>query len=432
MRIEIIPVEGLPEIEAGADLAALIADRSSVRNGDVVVVTSKAVSKAEGRLVEVDPGDRERARIEWTDRETRRVVARRGDLVIAETAHGFVCAAAGVDGSNVPPDRLALLPMDPDGSAGRLRVGLKARGADAGVVVSDTFGRPWRAGQTNIAVGVAGLRPVRDHRGEKDAFGMLLEATVIAIADEVAGAAELVMGKNEGIPAAIVRGLPSEWFGSGTARELIRSAEEDLFRTGTIDLIDARRSIRSFAAREVSRDAVERAVAAAATAPAPHGSRAPRPWKVVWLRHETARGRFLDAMESAWRRDLTDDGEATEEIEARVARSRGTLGGAPVLLACFVSLSAADRYRDARRLLAEREMFLAASGASVQNLMLALTAQGIGSCWLSTSIFCSEEAAAALGLGGEWQAVGCVVAGYAVEEPPARPPVDPSAFLDIR
>ena len=432
MRIEIIPVEGLPEIGAGADLATLIADHSSVRDGDVVVVTSKAVSKAEGRLVEVDPTDRERARREWAERETVRVVARRGDLVIAETAHGFVCAHAGVDGSNVPSDRIALLPLDPDGSAERLRQGLKARGADTGIVLSDTFGRPWRAGQTNVAIGVAGLVPMRDHRGEKDAFGTTLEATVIAVADEVASAAELVMGKNDGIPVAIVRGLPAAWLGAGSAREIVRSPDEDLFRTGVIEAIEARRSVRAFAARTVPRETIERAVAAAATAPAPHGSRAALPWKYVWLRNETPRNRFLDAMEQAWRRDLADDKAPQSKIDGLIARSRTLLGGAPVLLACFVSLAAADPYTDARRLLAEREMFLSAAGASVQNLMLALNAQSVASCWLSTSIFCSDEAAGALGIGGDWQAVGCVVAGFPLEEPATRGAIDPSAFLDIR
>ncbi len=432
MRVEIVPVEGLPEISPGADLATLIADRSSVRDGDVVVVTSKVVSKAEGRLVDVDPAERERARREWTERETKRVVARRGDLVIAETAHGFVCAAAGVDGSNLPADRLALLPLDPDGSAARLREGLKRRGAEVGVVVSDTFGRPWRAGQTNVAIGVAGLRPVRDHRGDKDAFGMVLESTVIAIADEIAGAAELVMGKTDGIPVALVRGLPDGWLGDGSARELLRPADEDLFRTGGLDVISSRRSVRSFDGRAVPRDAIEHAVAAAATAPAPHGSRTARPWKVVWLRTETTRERFLDAMQTAWRRDLVDDRVPSGKIDRLLIRSRRLLGESPVLLAFFVSLAGVDAYRDARRLLAEREMFLAAAGASIQNLMLALTAQGVASCWLSTSIFCSEEAGQALGLSGDWQAVGCVAAGYPAAEPPPRGALDPGPFLDIR
>ena len=432
MRIEIIPVEDLPEIEEGTDLATLIADRSSVRDGDVLVITSKAVSKAEGRLIAVDPADRERARAEWAIRESKRIVARRDDLVIAETHHGFVCANAGVDGSNVPQDRLALLPLDPDGSAGRIRHGLKARGADAGVIISDTFGRAWRAGQTNVAIGVSGFAPVRDHRGEKDVFGALLEATVIAVADEVAAAAELVMGKNEGIPAAIVRGFPAGKLGDGTAGELVRPPEEDLFRSGTIEAITSRRSVRTFAKRDVPRAAIERAIAAAATAPAPHGSRTARPWRFVWLRSDTPRDRFLEAMQDAWRRDLDGDRMPAGKIDRIIDRSRTLLGGAPVLLACFVSLAGRDRYPDARRLLAEREMFLTAAGASIQNLMLALVAQGVASCWLSTSIFCSEESAEALALGPEWLAVGCVIAGYPSDEPPPREPLDPAPFLDVR
>ena len=432
MRIEIFPVEGLPEIEEGIDLATLIADRSTVRDGDVVVVTSKVVSKAEGRVVEVDPTERERARSEWAEREANRVVARRGDLLIAETTQGFVCANSGVDGSNLPPDRLALLPLDPDGSAVRLRDGLKARGADAGVVISDTFGRAWRAGQTNVAIGVAGLRPMRDHRGDKDTFGSLMEATQIAVADEIAAAAELVMGKTEGIPVAIVRGLSKDLFGEGSGRELIRPPEEDLFRTGAMEGIEARRSIRTFARKKVPHDAIERAVAAAATAPAPHGSRAPKPWRFVWLRNETPRTRFLAAMEDAWKRDLDTDHTPFGIIERRLARSRTLLTDAPVLLACFTSLAHTDPYPDAKRLLAEREMFIASTGSAIQNLMLALTAQGVASCWLSTSLFCSEESASALGLGPEWQAVGVVIAGYPLEEPTPRAALDPGSFLDIR
>jgi dehydro coenzyme F420 reductase / coenzyme F420-0:L-glutamate ligase / coenzyme F420-1:gamma-L-glutamate ligase len=432
MRFEVLSVDGLPEIEPGTDLATLIADRSTVRDGDVVVVTSKIVSKAEGRVVEVDPAERASARRAWAEREATRVVARRDELIITETAHGFVCANSGVDGSNLPPDRLALLPLDPDGSAARLRAGLKARGADVAVVISDTFGRAWRGGQTNVAIGVAGLKPFRDYRGDKDVFGSLMEATLIAVADEIAAAAEIVMGKTEGVPVAIVRGLPGDAFGDGTGKELLRPAEEDLFRTGTLEGLEARRSVRMFAGRAVERPAIERAVAAAATAPAPHGSRAERPWRFVWLRNETPRTRFLSAMETAWRKDLQSDRAQPDVIEHRIERSRRLLGEAPVLLACFVSLAGADRYPDAARLLAEREMFITAAGAATQNLMLALAAQGLGSCWLSTSIFCSDDAAAALGLGPEWQAVGCVIAGYPASAPPLREALDPSPFLDVR
>ena len=433
MHIEIIPVEGLPEISPGDDLAGALADRAPVRDGDVLVVTSKIVSKADGRLVEVDPLSRGEARQEWAEREARRIVARRGDLIIAETAHGFVCAAAGVDGSNLSPDRLALLPTDPDGSASRIRQTLRAeREVDVAVVVSDTFGRPWRAGQTNVAIGVAGLLPMRDHRGEKDSYGTLLEATVIAVADEIAGAAELVMGKTEEVPAAIVRGLPRDSFGIGSSRELLRAAEEDLFRTSAVDAVEGRRSIRRFDGRAVPGDILRRAVAAAATAPAPHGSRTQRPWRFVLLHSPDARASFITELARAWRRDMEADRTPEAAIARRLTRSRTLLTEAPVLLACFVGLAGSDRYSDARRILSEREMFVAAAGAAVQNLMVSLSTQGVGSCWLSTSLFCNEEAAAALGLGLDWQAVGCVIAGYSTEEPAPRPPLNASDYLDIR
>lgn len=230
MRIEILPVEGIPEVRDGDDVAELIASHATLHDGDVVVIAQKIVSKAEGRLIHVDPARREEERQRLVDQESVRVVAERGDLKIVETRHGFVCANAGVDASNVPPDRIALLPVDPDGSAERIRAGLRARaGALVGVIVSDTFGRPWRMGQTNVAIGVAGIKATRDHRGQTDSFGTPLHATLIAIADELAGAAELVMGKSDAIPVAIVRGLEGAG-GAGSARELVRPPEEDLFR----------------------------------------------------------------------------------------------------------------------------------------------------------------------------------------------------------
>lgn len=429
MRIEVLAVRGLPEIGEGDDLASLIAGRADLRDGDVLVVAQKAVSKSEGRVVEIDPREPERAA--WVRRESVRMVARRGEVIIAETPHGFVCANAGVDASNVPPGRLALLPLDPDGSAARIRERLRSiTRADVGVIVSDTFGRPWRVGQTNVAIGVAGVAPLRDHRGDKDAFGNLLEATVIAVADEIAGAAELVMGKAEGIPAALVRGTATA--GDGTVGDLIRPAAEDLFRTGAVEAVEARRSVRRFAPEPVDEEIVRRAVAAAITAPAPHGSRVPRPFRFVWLRTERARAAFTAALADAWRRDLAGDGIAAAEADRVIARSDALLGSAPVLLACFVSTAGADPYPDPRRIRAERDMFVAAAGAAIQSLMIALAAQDIGSCWVSSSLFCPDDAAAALGLGPEWIAAGCVAAGHPETPPPPRDPLPPGDALDVR
>jgi coenzyme F420-0:L-glutamate ligase/coenzyme F420-1:gamma-L-glutamate ligase len=236
VTVEILPVRGLPEIRHGDDLAALIAEAIELRPGDVVAVTQKAVSKAEGRVV---AGEKE----EWVAREARRVVARREDLVIAETRHGFVCANAGVDASNMAPGFVSLLPEDPDGSAERLRAGLVERvGRDPAVVITDTFGRPWRRGLVNVAIGCAGLPSLVDLRGTTDAHGRTLEATVVAVADEVAAAAGLVMGKAEGVPAAVLRGLHLD-APTLPARELVRPPDEDLFRWSPLEAITGRRTV---------------------------------------------------------------------------------------------------------------------------------------------------------------------------------------------
>jgi coenzyme F420-0:L-glutamate ligase / coenzyme F420-1:gamma-L-glutamate ligase len=234
VRLEVLPVEGIGEVTEGDDLGALIASAATLQDGDVVVVTQKIVSKAEGRLVAIDPERREAERTELALREAVRVVAKRGDLVITETRHGLVCANAGIDGSNVPRDRLALLPEDPDASAARIRSGLESfTGRRVAVIVSDTFGRPWRTGQTNVAIGLAGMPAIRDHIGATDPYGNVLQATEIAVADEIAAAAELVMGKIDGVPVAIVRGLGAE--GEGSANSLVRRSEDDLFRSGSSD-----------------------------------------------------------------------------------------------------------------------------------------------------------------------------------------------------
>ena len=231
MRLEIFGVERLPEIKAGDDLARLIVDAVDLVDGDVVVVTQKIVSKAEGAMAAVDPDD-PLSHKPVVERESVRVLRRRGDLIISETKHGFVCANAGVDRSNVASDQVAILPDDPDRSARRIRAGIRARsGAEVGVVVSDTFGRPWRRGVADVAIGSAGVRPILDLRGTPDALGRELQVTEVAIVDELAAAAELVMGKAEGIPVAVIRGADPAWLGTGSIHDdVIRSPAEDLFR----------------------------------------------------------------------------------------------------------------------------------------------------------------------------------------------------------
>jgi coenzyme F420-0:L-glutamate ligase/coenzyme F420-1:gamma-L-glutamate ligase len=240
--ISILPVPGLPEIGAGDDLAAIIADAAAVEDGDIVVVAHKVVSKAEGRVVrlaDVEPserarelavGERDPRELEVILRESARVVRERAPLVIAETRHGFVCASAGVDHSNAPDaGALVLLPVDPDASARRIRDGIAERtGRTVAVLVGDSFGRPFRHGTTDVAIGVAGLAPLLDLRGTTDRGGRVLRSTQVAVADALAAAADLARTKAGGVPVVIVRGL--EPAGDGTARELVIEPQRDLFR----------------------------------------------------------------------------------------------------------------------------------------------------------------------------------------------------------
>jgi len=237
--IALIPLTGIDEIEFGADLAQVLADALApakaggpdLRQGDVIVITQKVVSKAEGRIVPIDTDD-PAAKTALVEQESVRILRRRGDLIISETRHGFICANAGIDLSNVDLGTAALLPVDSDRSARRVRARLRVLfGVDVGVIISDTFGRTWRRGVTDVAIGCAGVAAVIDLRGTLDANGRELIATEVCVADELASAAELVMGKDSGIPAAIVRGVPNYWLRPASVHtEIVRPPEEDLFR----------------------------------------------------------------------------------------------------------------------------------------------------------------------------------------------------------
>lgn len=232
MSLQVTPIDGIPEVRAGDDLAALIATAApDLQHGDVVVVTQKVVSKAEGAMVRIDPDD-PRGHKAIVEEQSVRVVRRRGDLIISETRHGFICANAGVDLSNVDDGWAALLPEDGDRSARRLRDGLRAAlGVEVAVIVSDTFGRPWRRGLTDVAIGCAGIRAIVDLRGTEDSRGRVLQVTEVCVVDELAAAAELVMGKASGVAAAVVRGVDPSWLGRGeVGAEVIRPPQEDLFR----------------------------------------------------------------------------------------------------------------------------------------------------------------------------------------------------------
>ncbi len=232
MRLDIFPIEGIPEVRAGDDLGGLIADAApDLQAGDVVVVTQKVVSKAEGAMAHIDPDDPAGHKA-IVEAESVRIVRRRGDLIISETKHGFVCANAGIDLSNVEDGWAALLPEDSDRSARRLRDGIRARaGVEVAIIISDTFGRTWRRGLTDVAIGCAGIAAVLDLRGTEDAMGRELQVTEVAIVDELAATADLVMGKAKGVAAAVIRGVDPQWLRQGEVRaEIVRAPDEDLFR----------------------------------------------------------------------------------------------------------------------------------------------------------------------------------------------------------
>jgi coenzyme F420-0:L-glutamate ligase/coenzyme F420-1:gamma-L-glutamate ligase len=434
-----IGIPGLPAIEAGADLAGLIATAGAsiswpdgsagLQDGDVVVITSKVIAKSEGRVIPAD------SREEAITAEAVRVLATkrtpRGVTRIVQTRHGLVLAAAGVDASNVDAGHVVLLPVDPDASARRLRGELStATGRRLSVVITDTMGRAWRNGLTDQAIGIAGLVPLDDHAGRLDGWGRPLETTVVAIADEIAAAADLVKGKSTGIPVAVVRGAQA-WTvdedGPGAAA-VIRPPEEDLFWLGTQEAMAAgrrdavlhRRTIRAFAEQEVPQEAVQEAVAAAVTAPAPHHS---TPWRFIALHPGPARTALLDAMRQRWIDDLASLDQMTEEsIRRRVSRG-DVLRTAPVVILPFIDLAAgAHDYSDPRRQGFERDLFMAAGGAAVQNLMVSLAGQGLGSAWISSTMFCPEVVQASLGLATSMMPLGAVAIGYPVSEPAPRAP----------
>lgn len=426
--LQITALPGLPEINPGDDLARLIDDAcgslhwsdgsSGLADGDIVVVTSKVVSKAESRL------ETATSREEAIGRETVRVVATkhtpRGATRIVQNRQGLVMAAAGVDASNTPDGTVLLLPVDPDASARRLRAALASlTSRRLAVIITDTMGRAWRLGLTDHAIGVAGLQPLDDLTGTPDANGRRLEMTITATADEIAAATDLVKGKAAGIPVAVVRGLGhlvTDDDGPG-AVSMIRPIDEDLFSLGTAEAraqghreaVRLRRTVRAFDPADVDEALLDEAVTAAMAAPAPHHT---KPWTFEVMRDGARRQAVLDAMRSQWRADLRDiDGFDEESVERRVAKGL-ILDRAPVVVFAFVDLANAHHYPDEARRGYERDMFMAAGGGAVQSLMIQLAALGVGSAWISSSLFCPDVVRREFDLAPTVHALGSVAVGY--------------------
>ncbi|MCA6093671.1 coenzyme F420-0:L-glutamate ligase [Streptomyces sp. SCA3-4] len=429
---------GIPELHEGDDVAKLIAAAAftdglpGLADGDVLVVTSKILSKAEGRILRAE--DREAA----IDAETVRLVARRGTLRVVENRLGLVMAAAGVDASNTEAGTVLLLPEDPDASARRIREALRTGlGVDVGVVITDTAGRPWRKGVTDFAIGAAGVQVANDLRGDVDAHGNPLVATVVATVDELAAAGDLVKGKAGGLPVAVVRGLPhvvGDACGAGEegARWLVRPAVDDMFRLGTSEAVreavSLRRTVREFTDDPVDPGAVRRAVAAAVTAPAPHHT---TPWRFVLLETEAARVELLDAMRDAWIADLRADGRSEESIARRVRRG-DVLRKAPYLAVPCLVMDGSHDYPDARRSAAEREMFVVAAGAAVQNFLVTLAGERLGSAWVSSTMFCRDVVRRVLDLPEGWDPMGAVAIGRPAVPPAERAARGADAFVVVR
>jgi coenzyme F420-0:L-glutamate ligase/coenzyme F420-1:gamma-L-glutamate ligase len=441
--VEILPVTGLPEFRPGDDVAAAIAGAAPwLRDDDVVVVTSKVLSKSEGRIVAAptDPEERDALRRTLIDAEAVRVLARKGRTLITENAIGLIQAAAGVDGSNVDAAELALLPVDPDGSAATLRTRLhEILGVTVGVVITDTMGRAWRNGQTDAAIGAAGLAVLHGYAGAYDQFGNELLVTEVAVADEIAAAADLVKGKLTGVPVAVVRGMRLHDNGSN-GRTLVRAGEDDLFWLGTEEALTQgreegrrqaqllRRSVRQFSREPVDPAIVQDAVGEALTAPAPHHT---RPVRFVWITDHATRLRLLDRMKEQWRADLTGDGRPADSVERRVGRGQ-ILYDATELVIPFMVPDGAHTYPDTARTAAEHTMFTVAAGAAVQALLVALAVRDVGSCWIGSTIFAPDLVRAELDLPADWEPLGAVAIGHPAEPASPRDPVPTTDLLITR
>jgi coenzyme F420-0:L-glutamate ligase/coenzyme F420-1:gamma-L-glutamate ligase len=436
-----LQVFGLPtnhQFTSGDDLVAIflkaLAPDKELKDGDIIVLTSKVVAKSEGRVV-TGVYDRDEA----IQGEAKRIVATkihaRGVTTIVETHTGLILAAAGIDASNTEPGTIVLLPIDPDHSARELRDSFeRVTGRKVGIVITDTLGRAWRLGVTDHAIGAAGITVLDDLTGKPDAFNRTLEMTVVAVADEIAAASELVRPKDSLTPFALIRGLEhlvTMDHGPG-AQAIIRPTEEDLFSLGTAESIalgkqqavSARRTVKSFQQQQVPDLIVEKAIEAAATAPAPHHS---TPWRFLVLnsgdeQQHSKRNSLLDVMAQTWQQDLQAEGKTSDEIAKVIARG-DILRTAPCVVFAFMDLAAgAHTYPEVGgRNQNERDMFLVAGGAAVENFLISISAQGYGSAWISSTLFCPETVRAQLSLPESFITLGAIAIGVPAASPSQRP-----------
>jgi coenzyme F420-0:L-glutamate ligase / coenzyme F420-1:gamma-L-glutamate ligase len=433
---QLVALAGVPLVEPGDDLAdiilaALAASGEKLGDGDILVLAQKIVSKAQGRFVplaSVVPSRRAQqlaqevnkdARlVELILRESTEVVRHRSDVLIVAHRLGFVMANAGIDFSNVdqgPDDRVALLlPQSPDETCAQLRAAMfKLTSADVAVIINDSHGRAFRNGTVGVAIGVSGLQALADLRGLPDLYGRRLQVTEVALADEIASAASLLMGQaDEARPIVLARGIPRSGR-SGSAADLVRARKMDLFRDtqsdATNEVLLSRRSVRRYAPTPVSDEVVQRLLWAAICAPSAHNS---QPWRFAVLRNPAAKERLARAMGERLRADRTRDGDPSAAIEGDIARSFARITGAPLVVVVCLTMESADIYPDERRRRAEHQMAVQGTAMAIQNIQLAAHAAGLGSSIMCAPLFCPDIVCELCGIPVHWEPQALITAGY--------------------
>ncbi|MGH6789428.1 MAG: coenzyme F420-0:L-glutamate ligase [Pseudolabrys sp.] len=429
----LIALSGVPLVKPGNDLAgiilaALATSQEKLCGGDVIVIAQKIVSKSTGRIVQlasVEPSaealalarevNKDPRLVELILRESTEVIRKRRDVLVVAHRLGFIMANAGIDHSNVEQgsgdDTALLLPENPDEICSSLRTKLKAlTGADVAIVINDSHGRAFRNGTVGVAIGASGLPALTDRRGEPDLYGRRLQTTEVALADEIAAAASLLMGQgDEGRPIVIARGVPMQ-SRDGSASELIRPKSLDLFRApaGTA-LLRGRRSIRRYLQQPVSRALLETILETAACAPSAHNR---QPWRFAIVQDDDSKKRLATAMGDRLRADRTQDGDASEAIDHDVARSFARITSAPAVILVCLTMEDMDRYPDARRSSAEHQMAVQGTAMATQNLLLAAHEAGLGASVMCAPLFCPDTVRDALDLPAHWEPQVLVTLGY--------------------